>query len=292
AAGLANLAAQFGLGSYFLKNSRTAESQADLLGTDIMYDAGYNPQGLADFFVKLQQMGGGQGPQFLSDHPDPGNRQEGVQRELSKLGDKRFQPDSPEFLHIKQIVGTLQHPGNGLPAGSTQPQRYTGPGSAQPSGSMATLDHQMYSVSYPSSWQVYGDRQSDVTIAPQGGIARGANGQTEVAYGVILSVFEGERRTDNPLEDGTHQLEDQLRQGNPDLRQAGNEESVRVNGILGRSLEFTSRSPVEGQRERDWLVTLERPNGGVAYLVFIAPERDYGSLRPVFEQILQSYHIR
>ncbi|MEO8727123.1 MAG: M48 family metalloprotease [Acidobacteriaceae bacterium] len=56
-AGLANLAAQFGISSYFLKNSRTAESQADLLGTDIMYDAGYDPQGFADFFVKLQREG-------------------------------------------------------------------------------------------------------------------------------------------------------------------------------------------------------------------------------------------
>src|SRR6267154_5752411 len=34
---MAQMGLGFGIGSYFLKNSRTAESEADLLGTDIMY---------------------------------------------------------------------------------------------------------------------------------------------------------------------------------------------------------------------------------------------------------------
>jgi predicted Zn-dependent protease len=37
------LGISFGVGWYFLKNSRQAESEADLLGTDIMYDSGYRP---------------------------------------------------------------------------------------------------------------------------------------------------------------------------------------------------------------------------------------------------------
>ena len=36
----AQLGISFGVGSYFLKNSRQAETEADLLGTDIMYDTG------------------------------------------------------------------------------------------------------------------------------------------------------------------------------------------------------------------------------------------------------------
>ena len=58
-------------GSYFLKNSRKSESEADLLGTDIMYDTGFNPRAMADFFEKIQAQGGARGPQFFSDHPDP-----------------------------------------------------------------------------------------------------------------------------------------------------------------------------------------------------------------------------
>ena len=46
---MAQLGISFGVGSYFLKNPRSAESEADLLGTDIMYDAGYDPRGMAQF---------------------------------------------------------------------------------------------------------------------------------------------------------------------------------------------------------------------------------------------------
>ena len=47
---MAQMGLSFGVGSYFLKNSRKAESEADLLGTDIMYDTGFNPRAMADFF--------------------------------------------------------------------------------------------------------------------------------------------------------------------------------------------------------------------------------------------------
>jgi Zn-dependent protease with chaperone function len=300
AGGLGNIAAlgaQFAVGSYFLKNSRTAESQADLMGTDIMYDAGYNPQGLADFFLKLERMGGQGVPEFLSDHPNPGNREQAVQKELSTMPPKQFKGDSPEFLRIKQMVGSLQHPGGGVPA----PTRGSGAqegtpsapssGSIKPSGSFQTLQHNLYSVQYPSNWQVYGDQQSDVTIAPQGGVAPGSSGQAEVAYGVIVSQFESENRGAS-LDSATHQLIDQLRSGNPDMRQAGSDEDIMVNGVPAKSIEFTSKSPVQGQTERDWLITVQRPDGMVSYLVFIAPDKDFRSLRPTFEQMLRTFHVK
>src|SRR5262249_26528168 len=73
---MAQLGISFGVGSYFLKNSRQAESEADLLGTDIMYDTGFDPHAMAVFFAKLEEQGGKQSTvsQFLSDHPNPGNR--------------------------------------------------------------------------------------------------------------------------------------------------------------------------------------------------------------------------
>jgi len=50
----------------------TDESQADALGSHLMSEAGYDPIEMARFFEKLSQ-GGSRGPQFLSDHPNPGN---------------------------------------------------------------------------------------------------------------------------------------------------------------------------------------------------------------------------
>ena len=78
----AELGITFGVGSYFLKNSRRSESEADLLGTDVMYDAGFEPRQMAVFFEKLEkEMGSSANSminQFMSDHPNPGNRAQAV----------------------------------------------------------------------------------------------------------------------------------------------------------------------------------------------------------------------
>src|SRR5262252_8869091 len=63
---------QMGAQGLMLKYSRTDESQADAVGAIILHKAGYNPQAMADFFKTLESQGGSP-PQWLSDHPNPGN---------------------------------------------------------------------------------------------------------------------------------------------------------------------------------------------------------------------------
>src|SRR5438874_1056983 len=104
----AQLGISFGVGSYFLKNSRQAETEADLLGTDIMYDTGFDPHAMSQFFQKLEQQGGSRGPQFLSDHPNPGNRAQLVSQEVSTLPPKQFRGDSVEFRNVKQRVSGMK----------------------------------------------------------------------------------------------------------------------------------------------------------------------------------------
>src|SRR5256885_2279164 len=100
----AQLGISFGVGSYFLENSRQAETEADLLGNDIMYDTGFAPHALTQFFQKIQQQGGSRAPQFLSDHPDPGNRVQYVSRVVATLAPKQFRTDSADFRQTKQRV--------------------------------------------------------------------------------------------------------------------------------------------------------------------------------------------
>jgi predicted Zn-dependent protease len=60
-----------------LRYSRDFEKQADLMGTQIMARAGYDPRALAHMFETIEAQAassGGSGPQWLSDHPNPGNR--------------------------------------------------------------------------------------------------------------------------------------------------------------------------------------------------------------------------
>src|SRR5689334_13762434 len=71
---LARMGVQIGAGGVLMKYSRGDEAQADSVGAIIMYKAGYNPQAMADFFETLQKKYGGGGPQFLSVHPNTGNR--------------------------------------------------------------------------------------------------------------------------------------------------------------------------------------------------------------------------
>ncbi|MCA1560601.1 MAG: M48 family metallopeptidase, partial [Acidobacteria bacterium] len=76
---------QFGLGAYFLKYGREYEREADLLGAQIMARAGYDPRQMANMFRTIQQQGGNRGPEWLSSHPDPGNRYEAINREAAMM---------------------------------------------------------------------------------------------------------------------------------------------------------------------------------------------------------------
>jgi len=105
----AEMGISFGVGSYFLKNSRQAESEADLLGTDVMYDSGFEPRQMAVFFEKLEkEMGASANSminQFMSDHPNPGNRAEAVSLEVKTLMPRTYLADSREFREIKDAGG-------------------------------------------------------------------------------------------------------------------------------------------------------------------------------------------
>jgi hypothetical protein len=70
-----------------------------------------------------------------------------------------------------------------------------------------------------------------------------------------------------------------------------------MNGLAGKSVDLIGASPVQDSsghavQERDWLVTTMRPSGGLLYLVFIAPDKDFESLRPTFEQMLKSLQLK
>src|SRR6266699_2637163 len=185
---IAQLGASFGAQSLFLKYSRDAEREADLLGSQIMYDAGYNPFSMVEFFTKLEKEGGPGGPQFLSDHPNPGNRVELVRQAISKYPRKSYRKNSAQFEQIKSAVAKM-HPLTMQQVAQQQKQQpqqgqisEINPQDVMPSGQFRTVEHSAFQISYPDNWQVFGDANSAVTIAPQAGVAQNA-----IAYGVIIN---------------------------------------------------------------------------------------------------------
>ena len=296
----AEMGISFGVGSYFLKNSRQSESEADLLGTDIMYDSGYEPQQMAVFFAKLEkQMGASANSminQFLSDHPNPGNRAEAVNAEVKTLMPRTYLPDSADFKDIKtrvtgmtpltsEQVAAMQKQGS-VPNGVVQPGS-----DVTPSPNLKVFTHNEYQISYPENWQVFGDQSSNVTIAPRGGVSQNA-----VAYGLMIANYQPETSGTN-LDNATNELLATIKQSNPEMKQIGRAEVIRVNGVSGKSVDLIGTSPIKDAQgkavaERDWLVTLPRRDGTLLYLIFICPDKDFGSMRPAFEAMLRSTQLR
>ncbi|MGZ3696381.1 MAG: M48 family metallopeptidase, partial [Bdellovibrionota bacterium] len=79
--GALGLGAQFGV---TLPHSRTQESEADLIGLDLMAQAGFDPRESLVLWKNMEEMGGSQPPVFLSDHPSHGSRIDNLQSHMEK----------------------------------------------------------------------------------------------------------------------------------------------------------------------------------------------------------------
>lgn len=112
---LAQLAepASQGLGLLLLKFGRDAERESDQLGVEYSTKIGYDAEEMAGFFKTLERQGArsGQGelPEFLSTHPNPGDRETKVSklakewRKKQKLSDPKVNRDS----YLKRIDGLI-----------------------------------------------------------------------------------------------------------------------------------------------------------------------------------------
>jgi predicted Zn-dependent protease len=89
---VANVAgiASSGLGLLFLKYGRDAENQADQLGFKYSFNANYDVREMLDVFRTLERVGassgGGKLPEWLSSHPNPGNRLAATQQRIDSIG--------------------------------------------------------------------------------------------------------------------------------------------------------------------------------------------------------------
>ncbi len=279
---LAQLGGGFVLNSVFLKYSRTDESQADILGTQILYDSGYDPRGMAQFLEKIEGMSRSQPVEFFSDHPSPAHRVERVDEEIDRLGgpppDART--DSPEFEAIKRYVKSLPPP-------PKSPSRTGGPGGgfrnpAAPSNRFTRLENNLLELSHPENWQKYG-QGSAVTLAPEGGLVATRSGQSALAYGMLVSVFDAGTA---PLDEATSQLIRQMERTNSGMRVVSARERARVGGQPALSTYLEGASPVGG-REWDWLVTTSRPEG-LVYFICVAPEAQASSYEEACRRIVGS----
>jgi Zn-dependent protease with chaperone function len=288
---LAQLGVSFATSSLLLKYSRDAESQADLMGTQILYDSGYDPKAMVEFFEKIQAESKGRAIQFLSDHPNPGNRISSVQREIQRLGGvpTNARNDSPDFHSVKTSLAGMPAPRGSANARSSsgRPTDNRNGRPDAPSGRMVSYNGQDIQFRYPDNWRQYG-QGSAITIAPDGGIINGA-----LSYGMLISTFEpdyhGQGRIS--LEQATDDLLSDLRRSNADMRITRNHERINVGGRSGYLTEASNQSPAGG-RETDWIITTLSPDGDVYYFVGVAPQGEFNRYSSTFEDIVDSLRFR
>jgi Zn-dependent protease with chaperone function len=278
-----------GAGSLLLKYSRTDETQADVMGTQVLYDAGYDPRAMAQFFEKLQtETKGKNPPQFLSDHPNPDHRVERVDEEIDKLGGPpaNAKRDSGEFEAVKREVLALPVVKKVVPvtAGGTP----TPPPPA--SSHFAEYQGNAFSLRYPDNWGESGG-DGGASFAPTGGVVQGSSGNDALAYGLIVSVEAAgvETNDSNALANATQHLIQSLQKSNPNLRVTQPSAPVKLNGQPGLSTYLSNDSPVGGQ-ETDWLITVLRPAGLMSFLC-VAPQAAYSDYDKTFSAILDTVRL-
>ena len=96
--------------------SREAESNADVTGSDICAEAGYNPWGLVWLFQEFQNADTSQIPQLLSDHPANGTRIQTLEKHFRDNPSvfSKFSPDpksATQFVVPKDAAEQFLRPG-------------------------------------------------------------------------------------------------------------------------------------------------------------------------------------
>jgi beta-barrel assembly-enhancing protease len=268
----------FGYGSDALifKYSPAFEREADIIATQILYDANFDPRQMTSAFTG-----------FFNDHMNTANQAARVNREIQNLGGLRrnLRGDSPD-LHTAQnrLGGEL-----GTSASGSLPTDL-------PSTRMVSYQGRDFSIRYPSNWRV-SERDDVVTIAPSN-----AWSSDELIYGLRIAAFEpqnsfyGRNSFNAPgsnstvdrttLRQATDELLDYLRESNPNMRVVRTESRGVVDGQSSITMEISNDTAAG--RETDRLVTVLRPNGLLYYFIGVAPDRDFNRYEPAFRDMIAS----
>lgn len=288
-----------GANMVFLKFGRTAETQSDLAGARIMAEAGYDPRDMAAFFRTLQAQGGQRAPEFLSDHPDPGNRIAAINEALPNLPiSGNPTRDTRDFQQVRaRLTGGASR--SSL-TDSADPRR-TGP--SDPSNNRAgtrppppssnlrelTSRDRAFSLRFPDNWDALTGSANDdanIIIAP-----RGAYGQTRNGVVVTHGLFVGLLPAQGDLQGTTTRFVQQQIAANPDFQVARQPQTIEFAGRSGLATVIVGPSTVTGVREMNVIFTTMTGDNRLFYLITIAPEGEVQDYQATFERIIASLRL-
>jgi hypothetical protein len=285
-----------GLGAYFLKYGREYERQADLLGAQIMARAGYDPRQMASMFQTIERQGGNRGPEWLSSHPNPGDRVEAITREAEMLRVERASSTNGDLAEVHARLGRMSPAPTSEQVARAQQGRTQEPVGAgrrtvavePPAGQWQT--HQpgnFLRLSVPANWRAI-DGEGTVTYAPEGGYFRAQNGQSVFTHGVEIGVARG---NGGSLQAQTEQLVRGFAQSNPDLRRQSGYSRATIGGRRGLTTTLSNVSAVTGERETVNLSTVQLRDGSLLFLIGVAPSDEARAYLNTFGRVRQSVRL-
>ncbi|CAN5873046.1 hypothetical protein BH24ACI5_BH24ACI5_25420 [soil metagenome] len=287
---------QFYFGTQFLKFSREYEKQADILGAQIMARTGYDPREMASMFRTIEQEGGNRAPEFLSNHPNPGNRAQYITREAELLRVQAASRDTADFRNIQTRLGQMTPAptseeaaragtaGRAPSGGSNAPAARPAARVAPPSTRYTTYNEgDVFRIGVPSNWQELAS-ESTVTFAPEGGYGT-ISGQSVFTHGVQVGIARNET---HDLQEATQELLAAFGRSNPQLARAGNSTRATIGGRAGLQTLLANVSEATGGRERIVLYTVQMQDGALFYMVGVSPEAEFAAYQPVITRVAQS----
>ena len=204
----------FGLNALFLKFSRTDETQADVVGAQMMAAAGYDPQDMVSFFEMLraqQKKEPGKVARFFGSHPPPADRAERIRAEMKALN---IQPSQPvggfrqaraelQALPAAKSMQEIAQVGTASPrtSGSTDGRQGT-PAQVRverPSSTYRTFEQRtgFFRIDVPDNWEVHEPANGyGVTLAPVGGLVDAGQQERSLVCGVIVNHYDPIERDD------------------------------------------------------------------------------------------------
>jgi beta-barrel assembly-enhancing protease len=298
-AGAAAQIAGQGVGVYFLKFSREYETEADILGAQIMARAGYDPLDLANMFRTIEQQGGSSGG-FLSSHPSPANRYNRIQQEAQYLRVENPLRDSRDFSRVQSrlrgmgraaSMEEIARSGQRYPTGETTgnyPDNAPRGQVSYPSTRYQTFDEfgGGLRVSVPSNWRELPAGET-VWFTPEG--AYGSyQGQAVFTHGVNFGVAQTQSRN---LQQATNEFLRGLVQGNGAMRQRTGLQRTTLAGRAAFTTSFSNTNEATGQAENVTVITTQLRDGRVLYMIAVAPQNDSGAYQNAFRNVMQSVQI-
>jgi Zn-dependent protease with chaperone function len=286
---------QFGLGTLLLRYSRDFEKQADLLGAQIMARAGYDPRALARMFETIEReskSSGARNPQWMSSHPNPGNRTQYINAEAGQLTIASA-ADVSEFEPVKAAFAALPPArsmsdpaqGKGSPGGQAQSVGTPGQPVPRPSAQYRNLNGGVFQATVPTDWTDLAS-QSAIKVVPQNGYGQ-LNGQTVFSHGVEFGVTKAGSRD---LREATNAWLKAVAQGNPELRLDGTQQAIRMSQQEALATPLVNPSPLGG-RERVVVYTTLLADGNLFYYLTVVPENDAQAFQEAFRRVGESIRL-